>query len=40
MDDPEKGELVTLSMNYYKEKIQYDGSLDKLQLRIIVKEYL
>ena len=33
--EPEKGEPVTPCMDVYKAKIQYDGSLDKLKLRII-----
>ena len=33
----EKGEPVTLCMDVYKAKIQYDGSLDKLKLRIVVR---
>ena len=31
-----EGEHVTPCMDVYKEKIQYDGSLDKLKLRIVV----
>ena len=34
---PKKGELVTPCMDVYKEKIQSDGSLDKLKLRIVVR---
>ena len=30
------GDPVTPCMDIYKEKIQYDGSLDKLKLRIVV----
>ena len=37
---PEKGEPVTPIMDVYKAKIQYDGSLDKLNLRIVVRGYL
>ena len=37
---PKKGELVTPCMDVYKEKIQSDGSLDKLNLRIVVRGYL
>ena len=33
---PEKDELVTPCMDVYKSKIQYNGSLDKLKLRIVV----
>ena len=34
---PEKGEPVTPCMDSYKAKIQYDGILDKLKLRILVR---
>ena len=34
---PEKGESLTTCMYVYKSKIQSDGSLDKLKLRIIVR---
>ena len=34
---PEKGETVTPCMDVYKAKIQSDGSLDKLKLRIVVR---
>ena len=37
---PEKGEPVTPCMDFYKAKIQFDGSLDKLKLRISVRGYL
>ena len=37
MDEPEKRDPVTPCMDVYKEKIQYDGSIDKLKLRIIVR---
>ena len=37
MDDPYKGDPVTPCMDFYKAKIQSDGSLDKLKLRIVVK---
>ena len=37
MDDPNKGEPVTPHMDVYKEKIKYDGSIDKLKLRIVVR---
>ena len=36
VQDPEKGEPVTPCMDVYKAKIQSDGSLDKLKLRIVV----
>ena len=32
-----EGEPVTPLMDVYKAKIQYDGSLDKLKLRIVVR---
>ena len=35
--DPTKVELVTPCMDVYKAKIQSDGSLDKLKLRILVR---
>ena len=35
---PEKDEPVTPCMDVYKAKIQSDGSLDKLKLRILVRE--
>ena len=37
MDDPYKGDPVTPHMGVYKAKIQSYGSLDKLQLIIIVR---
>ena len=37
VEDPKKGEPVTTCMDFYKEKIQYDGSIDKLKLRIVVR---
>ena len=37
VDDPLNGELVTPCMNYYKAKIQYDGSFDRLKLIIVVR---
>ena len=40
VQDPEKGEPVTPCMDVYKAKIQYDGSLYKLKLRIVVRGYL
>ena len=36
--EPEKGEPVTPCIYVYKEKIQSDGSLNKLKLRIVVRE--
>ena len=35
-----EGEPVTPCMDVYKTKIQSDGSLDKLKLRIVVRGYL
>ena len=37
MVDLRKGDTVTPCMYVYKKKIQYDVSLDKLKLRIVVK---
>ena len=37
IEDPKDGEPVTPCMDVYKAKIQYDGSLDKLKLRIVVR---
>ena len=37
VQDPEKDEPVTPCMDVYKAKIQSDGSLDKLKLRIVVR---
>ena len=37
IDDPEKGDLVTPSMDFYKEKNQSDGSPYKLKLKIVVR---
>ena len=34
---PEKGDFVTTCMDVYKSKIQSDGSLDKIKLRIVVR---
>ena len=36
IEDPKDGEPVTPCMDVYKAKIQSDGSLDKLKLRIVV----
>ena len=36
IEDPNKGEPVTPCMGVYKAKIQSDGSLDKLKLRIVL----
>ena len=37
VQDPEKGETVTPCMDVYKAKIQSDGSLDNLNLIILVR---
>ena len=37
IEDPKNGEPVTSCMDGYKVKIQSDGSLDKLKLRIVVR---
>ena len=37
---PKKGEPIIPCMGVYKGKNQYDGSLDKLKLRILVRRYL
>ena len=37
IEDQNEGEPVTPCMNVYKAKIQSDGSLDKLKLRIVVR---
>ena len=37
MDEPEKGDPETPYMDVYKANIQYDGSLDKLKLRTLVR---
>ena len=36
IEDPNDGEPVTPCMDVYKAKIQSDGSLDKMKLRIVV----
>ena len=35
-----KGETVTPCMDVYKSENQYDGSSDKLKLRVLVRGYL
>ena len=40
IEDPNDGEPVTPCMYVYKAKIQSDGSLDNLKLRILVRGYL
>ena len=37
VQDPEKVEPVTPCMDIYKAKIQSDGSIDKLKLRVVVR---
>ena len=37
IEDPDKDEPVDPCMYVYKAKIQCDGSLDKLKLRIVVR---
>ena len=37
MNDPDKGYPVTPCMDFYKENIQSDGSLDKLNMIILVR---
>ena len=37
---PDKDEPVTPCMDVYKAKIQFDGSLDRLKLRILGRGYL
>ena len=37
IEDQNEGEHVTPCMDVYKAKIQSDGSLDKLRLRIVVR---
>ena len=37
IEDPKDGEPVTPCMDVYKAKIQSDGILDKLKLRIVVR---
>ena len=40
IEDQNEGEPVTPCMDVYKAKIQSDGSLEKLKLRIVVRGYL
>ena len=40
IEDQNEGEHVTACMDVYKAKIQSDGSLDKLKLRILVRRDL
>ena len=37
IEDPEKDQPVTTCMDFYKTKIESDESLDKLNLRIVVR---
>ena len=39
IEDQNEGEPVTTCMDVYKSKIQSDGSLEKLKLRIVVRGY-
>ena len=36
MDDPEKGNPVTICIDFYKAKIQSDSVIDRFKLRIVV----
>ena len=36
IEEPSKGEPVTPRMSVYKAKIQYDGNIYKLKLRVVV----
>ena len=38
VEDPEKDQPVTPYIDSYKANIQSDGSLDKLKLRIVIRE--
>ena len=40
VQDSKKGEPVTLCMNVYKSKIQSDGILDNIKLKIVVRRYI
>ena len=37
MDEPNKGDTVTTCMDVYKANIQYDESLEKLKLIVVVR---
>ena len=37
MDDPSKGYTVTPCVDVYKANIHYDGILDKLKLKFVVR---
>ena len=37
VQEPEKGEPLTPCMDVYRAKIQYDGSIDKLRLIMVVR---
>ena len=39
MDDPYKGDPITPYMYVYKANIQFDGSIEKLKLRNVVRGY-
>ena len=40
MYDQEKEEPVTLCMYIYKAKPRYDGSLDKLKFKTVIRGYM
>ena len=40
IEDQKEGEPVTPCMDVYKSNIQYDGSIDKSKLIIVVRGYL
>ena len=40
VDEPEKGEPVTPCIDFINQKIQYDVSIDRLELIIVVREDL
>ena len=40
VDEPENGDPVTPCIDFYEEKIQSDGSLEKPKLIIVVRGYL
>ena len=37
VDDTEKGDTVTPCIDVYKANIKYDGSLNKLRFRVVVR---
>ena len=40
VQEPDKGEPMTPCMDIYKDKIQSNGSLDNIKLRIVVRQDL